>query len=110
MNTLSDLFLSAADRYASRTAVIEGGKSVTYNELAQMAAGFASFLSSRGIGKGDRVAVFLPNSIEFIAAIFGIALSGSVSVPINSTFKEEEVGFSAFYDFNYVHLLPLVSR
>jgi long-chain acyl-CoA synthetase len=85
--------LSAAYRYASRTAVIEDGKSVTYKELAQMASGFASFLSSRGIGKGDRVAVFLPNSIELIAAIFGTALSGSVSVPIDSTFKEQEVGF-----------------
>lgn len=93
MNTLSGLFLSAADRYASHTAVIEDGKSVTYGELAHMAAIFASFLSSRNVKKGDRVAIFLPNSIELIVALFGTALSGAVSVPINSSFKEEEVGF-----------------
>lgn len=93
MNTLSDLFLSAAEKYASCTAVIEDGKSVTYSELVQMAMSFACYLSSRGVVKGDRVAIFLPNSIEFVTAVFGVSLSGAVSVPINSSFKTDEVGF-----------------
>ncbi len=58
-----------------------------------MAASLSSFFSSRGVGKGDRVAIFLPNSIEFIAAVFGTALSGAVSVPINSSFKIDDINF-----------------
>src|SRR3990167_1878238 len=93
MNTLSGLFLSAAGKFSSRTAVVEDGISVTYGDLARGARSFASYLSSRGIKKGDRVAIFLPNSIEFIEALFGVSLSGAVSVPINSSFKTVEVGF-----------------
>ena len=93
MKTLSGLFLSAAESFSSRTAVMEDDKSVTYKDLAQMAMSFSSFLSSKGVGKGDRVAIFLPNSIEFITALFGIALSGAVSVPINSSFKVDDINF-----------------
>lgn len=93
MNTLSGLFLEAAGKFSSRTAVIEDGLSVTYEELARSAGSFASFLSFRGVKKGDRVAIFLPNSIEFVEAVFGVSLSGAVSVPINSSFKTDEVGF-----------------
>src|SRR3990167_1222365 len=93
MNTLSGLFLSAAGKFSSRTAVVEDGISVTYGDLARGARSFASYLSSRGIKKGDRVAIFLPNSIEFVTAVFGVSLSGAVSVPVNSSFKTDEVGF-----------------
>lgn len=93
MNTLSGLFLSAAEKFSSRTAVIEDGISVTYEDLVRSARAFASLLSSRGVVKGDRVAIFLPNSIEFVTAVFGVSLSGAVSVPINSSFKTGEVGF-----------------
>jgi len=93
MNTLSGLFLEAAGKFSSRTAVIEDGVSVTYGDLARSALSFASYLSSRGVGKGDRVAIFLPNSIEFVTAVFGVSLSGAVSVPVNSSFKTDEVGF-----------------
>jgi long-chain acyl-CoA synthetase len=93
MNTLSDILLSAAEKFSSRTAVIEDGASVTYGDLARISRGFASFLSSRGIKKGDRVAIFLPNSIEFVTAVFGASLAGAVSVPINSAFKKDEVAF-----------------
>lgn len=93
MNTLSDILLSAAGRFSSRAAVIEDGESVTYGDLVLRARSFASFLSSRGIKKGDRVAIFLPNSIEFVTAVFGVSLAGAVSVPVNSTFKTVEVSF-----------------
>ena len=93
MSTLSDILLSAAGRFSSRAAVIEDGVSVTYGDLALRARGFASFLSSRGIKKGDRVAIFLPNSIEFVTAVFGVSLAGGVLVPVNSAFKTDEVAF-----------------
>ena len=93
MHTLSDILLLSEEKYSSRDAVTEGTASVTYGGLAQRARSFASYLMSRGIGKGDRVAIFLPNSIEFVTAIFGISFAGGVSVPINSSFKTDEVAF-----------------
>jgi long-chain acyl-CoA synthetase len=93
MNTLSYILLSAAGKFSSRTAVIEDGAGVTYRDLVRISRGFASFLYSRGIKKGDRVAIFLPNSVEFATAVFGASLAGAVSVPINSTFKKDEVAF-----------------
>lgn len=93
MDTMNDIFFSVAGKYPERPAVIDGDKRVSYGELGRMALSFASFLSSRGVGKGDRAAVFLPNSLELITAYFGIFSLGAVSVPINSLFKEEEIAF-----------------
>lgn len=93
MDTLSDILLSAGERFSSRTAVIEGGANVTYGDLVMRARSFASFLRSHGIRKGDRVAIFLPNTIEFVTAVFGVSFAGGVSIPVNSAFKSDEVAF-----------------
>ncbi len=93
MNTVRELFFSAVENFTDRTAVIEDDRRISFRDLGNMVRSFSSFLFSSGVKKGDRVAIFLPNSIEFIASFFGAASIGAVSVPINSTFKEEEVGF-----------------
>ncbi|MEQ9618232.1 MAG: class I adenylate-forming enzyme family protein [Deltaproteobacteria bacterium] len=93
MSTVSELFQSSVDRFTGLTAAVEGDTRVTYGDLGRMARNFSSYLLSKGIEKGDRVAIFLPNSVEFVAAFFGAASIGAVSVPINSVFKEEELGF-----------------
>lgn len=93
MNTVPALFFSAVENFSDHTAMIEDDRRVCYGELGNMARNFSSFLSGRGVKKGDRVAIFLPNSVEFAASFFGAASIGAVSVPINSTFKGEEVGF-----------------
>lgn len=93
MNTVPSLFFSAVENFSDHTALIEDKRRVSYGELGKMARNFSSFLSGRGVGKGDRVAIFLPNSLEFAASFFGAASIGAVSVPINSTFKDDEVRF-----------------
>ncbi|MEZ4548505.1 MAG: AMP-binding protein [Thermodesulfobacteriota bacterium] len=45
------------------------------------------------VGKGDKVAILLPNSAEFAAAFYASALLGAVSVPINNLCKEDEIRF-----------------
>jgi long-chain acyl-CoA synthetase len=93
MNTILDLFLSTTKIHPYRTAVVEGDRRVTYRTLDSMVRSLASFLVLQGIGHGDKVAILLPNSIEFITGFFGIASIGAVSVPINTAYKEEEIKF-----------------
>jgi len=93
MNTVPELFLETVEKHADRTAVTDGDRRVTYADLYSMVQGLSSFLQARDINWGDRVAVLLPNSIEFITAFFALATIGAISVPINTSYKEEEIEF-----------------
>jgi len=93
MKTVNELFQYAVQNYGDSTAIIEGEKSVNYRTLMAMVGNLSKFLLSRGIKKGDRVAILLPNSIEFVSAFFSISKVGAVSVPINTSYKEQEVTF-----------------
>jgi long-chain acyl-CoA synthetase len=84
-------------RYADRVALRqldhttgEAGAEVTYGALARQAAALGAGLRARGIGRGDRVAVYLPNCVELVVAYYGIWRAGAVAVPVNpmSTARE----------------------
>ncbi len=68
-------------------------KKVTYRELACASDCFAQGLENLGVEKDNKVAIFLPNSPEFVIAYFGIIKTGSIVVPINNMFKQEETEF-----------------
>ncbi len=58
-------------------------ESFTYDDVMQMAFGFARTLASRGIAKGDRVMLWGENSAQWVAAFFGCAVTGAVVVPMD---------------------------
>ena len=66
-----------------RIAVMFEGERVTYRELDQRAAAVQTWLESRGVDPGDKVAILAVNSLEFLYAWFGIARAGAVGVPVN---------------------------
>ena len=66
---------------------------MTYRELGEATDKFAGFLSSKGIKPGDRVAVFLPNMIEFVVAYYGILKAGGVVVSLNFQYPAPELQF-----------------
>lgn len=66
---------------------------VTYRELSYASGRFAQGLKNLGIREDKKVAIFLPNSPEFIIAYFGIIKAGATVVPINNMFKQEEAEF-----------------
>lgn len=83
---LSRLLDEAAARRPGGVAVEdESGRRVTYRELARMADRLATRLARWGVGRGDRVGLFLPKSIEAVAAIHGILRSGAAYVPVDPT-------------------------
>ena len=91
--TVKELFLSSVNNFTDKTAIVENDNRISYGELGQMVENFSSFLVSTGIKKGDAVSILLPNSIEFITAFFSIANIGAVSVPINTSYKKEEISY-----------------
>ncbi len=85
-NHLSRLLDEAAARCPGGVAVEdEAGRSVTYDELARMADRLATRLARWGVGPGDRVGLFLPKSIEAVAAIHGTLKAGAAYVPVDPT-------------------------
>ncbi|MCI0515803.1 acyl--CoA ligase, partial [candidate division KSB1 bacterium] len=80
--------------YSARTlpdksAVIHNTNSITYSQLNYQANQLSHFFLEQGIQKGDRIAIILENSIEFIVAYYAIAKVGAVSVPLNIELPDE---------------------
>lgn len=69
------------------------GRTWTYQELDEQANRVAGGLASLGIGRGDRVAMMLPNIPEFVFTFFGIQKLGAVAVPFNTMYKGREISF-----------------
>jgi fatty-acyl-CoA synthase len=90
--TLSELLARTVAAHGDRPAVIDSRRTFTWREVGSLAEGFASQLQVSGIRRGDRVAVWLPNSADYLALIFAVARLGAVVVHLNSRFRAHEVG------------------
>ena len=88
--TIPEMVLSAADRFGDAEAVVDGPLRLNYTELVQRIRCAAGAFADVGIDKGDRVAVWAPNSAEWMIAAFGLLTAGGVLVPVNTRFKAEE--------------------
>jgi acyl-CoA synthetase (AMP-forming)/AMP-acid ligase II len=89
--TLGDLLLRGATHHRDRDALVVDEQRLTYGELEQRARGVARSLTAMGVGHGDRIGMFLPNSAAFIEILFGILLTGGIAVPVNARFKSAEL-------------------
>jgi acyl-CoA synthetase (AMP-forming)/AMP-acid ligase II len=74
-------------------AVVDGDRRVTYAELRSRVDAAARALLAVGVERGDRVAVWAPNSLEWIVAALGITTAGATLVPVNTRFKGAEAAF-----------------
>ena len=91
--TLGDLLLTAADQYPETAAVVLPDKRISYGELAQRAMHKARALRGMGVGPGDHVGLLLPTSMDFVETMFGIAMLGAVTVPINARYMPKELAY-----------------
>jgi acyl-CoA synthetase (AMP-forming)/AMP-acid ligase II len=90
--TIPEMVLSAGDRFGNAEAVVGASGRLTFAELAQRIRCAAGAFAELGIGKGDRVAVWAPNSAEWMIAAFGLMTAGGVLVPVNTRYRAEEAG------------------
>ena len=91
VGTLVDLFRDSVSRYAIQPALESFGKRMTYAELGEAADAVASWLQGRGLGKGDRVAVMLPNVLAYPAILFGALIAGCTVVNVNPLYTTREL-------------------
>ncbi len=90
---LTDYLRAWAKDRPQRPAVIFYGHVTTYADLDQQSDRFAALLQSKGVRKGDRVAVFLPNCPQFHIVFFGILKLGAVHVPVSPLSRAFELAY-----------------
>jgi len=83
----------AAEVYPQRTAIVHGELQSTWSELYARCRRLASALQRHGIGKGDTVAVMLPNTPPMVEAHFGIPMAGAVLNALNTRLDPQTVAF-----------------
>lgn len=88
---LADLVENAAVRRPDHTAVISGGRRTSWCELNWLVRAISGGLTAAGLDRGDRVAVMLDNSLEYVTSYFGILRAGMVAVPINTGYTATEI-------------------
>jgi fatty-acyl-CoA synthase len=82
-----------AENASDRDALVTVTGRFSYKDLFKKAKRAAGAMQALGIGKGDRVAVLLPNGEDWLACFYGAALIGAVTVPVNTRFKAAEIDF-----------------
>ena len=90
--SVGDLFEKSCRSYADRTAYINMGKGISYADLDRMTAQMGAYLQSElGLAKGARVAVMMPNVLQYPVAIFGILRAGCTVVNVNPLYTAREL-------------------
>lgn len=92
-STVAQLVRAAAERYGDREAVVEGRTRLTYAGLAARVERAAAACMASGVEPGDRVAVWAPNTLDWIVSALGAVTAGAVLVPLNTRFKGAEAAY-----------------
>lgn len=90
--SLVDLFEQAVQRYSEQVAFINMGQPITYRQLEQKSRAFAAYLQTElGLKKGDRVALMMPNLLQYPVTLFGVLRAGMVVVNVNPLYTPREL-------------------
>lgn len=89
--SLAELFNESCKRYASSTAYISMGQSLSYAQLHEAARRFAAWLQEQGATRGTRVALMMPNILQYPVALFGTLLAGCTVVNCNPLYTAREL-------------------
>ncbi|QCT21697.1 long-chain-fatty-acid--CoA ligase FadD [Jejubacter calystegiae] len=90
--SLVELFEHATTKYADRPAFVNMGEVMTFRKLEERSRAFAAWLQQGlGLKKGDRVALMMPNLLQYPVALFGILRAGMVVVNVNPLYTPREL-------------------
>jgi len=94
-NTIYSTFLKTAEQYKDHPAVVYLGTRFSYGEIKNMSGCFGSALSDMGIKAGQKIMIYIPNSIQWVVAWLGIQKMGGVSVPITPIYTPHDLKYIA---------------
>ncbi len=106
MLLVNDFLEHSATRTPDKVALICDGQRLSYAEIDAMANRLANALRERGLERGDRVVLFLPNTVELVVGIFGTLKAGGTFVVVNATTKRDKL----CYLVNNCRATALVTR
>ena len=90
--SINDVFDSAVRKHRDKRAFVNMGKSITYGELDRLSRDFAGFLlGEMKLKKGDRVAIMMPNCLQYPIAIMGVLRAGLTVVNTNPMYTAREL-------------------
>ncbi|HET7362547.1 MAG TPA: AMP-binding protein [Burkholderiales bacterium] len=83
----------SARRFPAKTALVAGAQRLTYTELAERSAALAAELRRLGVGRGERVVIFLHNSADAVISVFGTLMAGGVFSVVNPGTKADKLAY-----------------
>ncbi len=89
--TLVDMFRETFDKFRRKPAYSCMGKELTFNQLDKYSAQFGAYLQSRGLEAGDKIALMMPNLLQYPIALFGALRVGLVVVNTNPLYTPREM-------------------
>jgi len=90
--SINDIFSESVDKFRHHTAYINLGRRLSYERIDQLSREFAAYLQSvLGLAKGDRIALMLPNILQYPVCIFGALRAGLTVVSINPLYTPREL-------------------
>ncbi len=90
-SSLKDLLERSCARHAPRTAFTQMGVAMRYAELDRLSRDFGAYLQALGLRRGDRLAIMLPNLLQYPVALFGALRAGLVVVNVNPLYTAREL-------------------
>ena len=89
--TLVDMFNDTFKKYGSRTAFSCMGKELSFTQIDKKSRAFGAYLHSRGLQPGDRIALMMPNLLQYPVALFGALRAGLIVVNTNPLYTPREM-------------------
>ena len=89
--SIGELFEKSVEKYSDRPAYTNMGKTISFGDLERLSREFGAWLQGKGLAKGARVAVMMPNCLQYPVGIFGILRAGYVVVNVNPLYTPREL-------------------
>ena len=89
--SVAELIEEAFRKYGARDAYVSMGKAMTFREVEELSRNLGAWLQSRGLSKGARVALMMPNVLQYPVAIAGVLRAGYVVVNVNPLYTPREL-------------------
>ncbi|WP_348631288.1 long-chain fatty acid--CoA ligase, partial [Mesorhizobium sp. M4B.F.Ca.ET.089.01.1.1] len=89
--SIGDFLVGACKQFAGQPAFVCMGKAITYAELEQQSAAFGAYLQSKGLQKGARVALMMPNVLQYPVAMMAVLRAGFTVVNVNPLYTPREL-------------------
>ena len=90
-NSILDIYQESLEKFRDRPAYMNFGKEITFNDWDRLSRDFGAYLQSLGLQKGDRIALMMPNIMQYPVAIMGALRAGLIVVNTNPMYTAREL-------------------